>query len=102
MTLLALWSSAARCVLALFVLPHWTDYRFYNWQMSVTRKPVYDLALRSSIASRGFRSLHDIFTRMWFKLVVGVAAAWGSSSAGARLRSAERLLRLWIASERSN
>ena len=30
-------------VAAAFVLPHWTDYRFYNWQMSVTRKPSYDL-----------------------------------------------------------
>ena len=25
--------------LAVFVLPNWEEYRFYNWQMSVTRKP---------------------------------------------------------------
>ncbi|MFI5078966.1 MAG: ArnT family glycosyltransferase, partial [Vicinamibacteria bacterium] len=27
--------------LALFVGPEWSEYRFYNWQMSVTRKPTY-------------------------------------------------------------
>ena len=82
--------------LAVFVLPNWTDYRFYNWQMSVTRKPSYDL---KSLIDRvsWFPILHDIFTRMWFTLVVGVAAALGLL---ARWRSAtppERLLGLWIA-----
>ncbi len=62
--------------LAVFVLPNWTDYRFYNWQMSVTRKPSYDL---KSLIDRvsWFPILHDIFTRMWFTLVVGVTAALG-------------------------
>ena len=83
-----------------FVLPNWTDYRFYNWQMSVTRKPSYDLR---SLIDRvtWFPILHDIFTRMWFTLVVGVTAALGLL---ARWRSAtppERLLGLWIAVGRS-
>ena len=39
-TLVGLAASTA-CVVVLFVVPHWTDYRFYNWQMSVTRKPSY-------------------------------------------------------------
>ena len=49
---------------ALFVLPHWSDYQFYNWQMSVTRKPSYDLA---SVLKRvtWFPILHDTFSRMW-------------------------------------
>jgi 4-amino-4-deoxy-L-arabinose transferase-like glycosyltransferase len=34
---------AAAVVTALFVWPHWTEYSFYNWQMSVLRKPDYDL-----------------------------------------------------------
>ena len=56
----------------IFVLPHWADYRFYNWQMSVTRKPSYDAR---SLFDRvtGFPILHDIFTRMWFTVVVGLA-----------------------------
>ena len=35
-------SAAVICVM--FVLPHWNEYRFYNWQMSVTRKPSYALS----------------------------------------------------------
>ena len=72
------WPSAAPLVLAFFVVPHWTDYRFYNWQMSVTRKPSYDL---HSVVNRvtWFPILHDIFTRMWFTLVVGVTAAFGAA-----------------------
>ena len=38
------WRSSFGVIAALFVLPHWRDYQFYNWQMSVTRKPSYDLA----------------------------------------------------------
>ena len=60
-----------RVVAALFVLPHWRDYQFYNWQMSVTRKPSYDLA---SVLQRvtWFPILHDTFSRMWGVLALGV------------------------------
>ena len=81
--------------LATFVTPNWADYRFYNWQMSVTRKPSYDMR---SLLNRvtWFPIVHDIFTRMWFTLVVGllglagVAARWRTVSAG------ERLLAWWM------
>ncbi len=81
--------------LALFVMPNWTDYRFYNWQMSVTRKPSYDA---QSLMNRvtWFPIVHDIFTRMWF--TVGLAS-WDCSRRLARWRTvspAERLLALWI------
>ena len=57
-------------------IPNWTDYRFYNWQISVTRKPSYDLR---SLLNRvtWFPIVHDIFTRMWFMVVVGVAGLFG-------------------------
>jgi hypothetical protein len=89
-------SVAALAVLAGFVLPHWTEYRFYNWQMSVTRKPSYDLA---SLITRlsWFPILHDTFTRMWFELLVGITGAWGIALRWRRASSAERLLVLWIA-----
>ena len=79
-----------------FVLPHWTDYQFYNWQMSVTRKPSYDLA---SIAQRiiWFPVLHDTFSRSWPELLMAVLGAW---AIGGRWRTAsdgERLLLLWVA-----
>ena len=81
--------------LATFVGPNWQDYRFYNWQMSVTRKPTYSL---KAVADRvsWFPILHDLATRMWF---VVVAAMVGMLSAFGRLRTlraAERLLILWV------
>ncbi len=67
----------------LFVLPNWPEYRFYNWQMSVTRKPSYDLR---SLIDRvtWFPIVHDIFTRMWFTVVVAVVGAVRHAGAVAR------------------
>ena len=78
-----------------FVFPNWTDYRFYNWQMSVTRKPSYDL---KSLVDRvtWFPILHDVFTRMWFVLALGVTAALGLLARWRDRPAAERLLLLWL------
>jgi len=83
-------------VLALFVLPHWSDYQFYNWQMSVTRKPSYDL---KSMMDRvtWFPILHDTFTRMWAVLCLAIAGAWGIALRWRRAGDAERLLLAWVA-----
>ena len=77
-----------------FVLPNWADYRFYNWQMSVTRKPSYDL---HSLLDRvsWFPVLHDLFTRMWFVLALGVASGLGLLARWREVLPAERLLLLW-------
>jgi 4-amino-4-deoxy-L-arabinose transferase-like glycosyltransferase len=82
-------------VLALFVLPHWSDYRFYNWEMSVTRKPSYDL---KSIVTRvsWFPILHDQFSRMWFVLVAAIFGAWSVVIRWKRARVSERLLLLSV------
>lgn len=81
---------------ALFVLPHWRDYQFYNWQISVTRKPSYDLA---SIANRvtWLPILHDTFSRMWAVLCLGMFGAWGILVRWRRAADGERLLFLWVA-----
>lgn len=81
--------------LAAFVLPNWADYRFYNWQMSVTRKPSYDV---KSVLDRltWFPILHDLFTRMWFAVVVGLAAAFAAMGRWRAAAAGERLLVLWI------
>jgi hypothetical protein len=81
--------------LAVFVLPHWTEYRFYNWQMSVTRKPSYDLRSLVDRAS-WFPIAHDIFTRMWFTVVVAIVALGGALVRWRSVPSAERLLVLWV------
>jgi 4-amino-4-deoxy-L-arabinose transferase-like glycosyltransferase len=82
--------------LAVFVVPNWSEYWFYNWQMSVTRKPSYDAR---SLMNRvtWFPVVHDFFTRMWFIVVVGLA---GFASTIGRWRAAapgERLIILWVA-----
>jgi 4-amino-4-deoxy-L-arabinose transferase-like glycosyltransferase len=88
-------AAAGTIALLAFVLPHWADYRFYNWQMSVTRKPSYDVR---SLVDRvsWFPILHDIFTRMWFTVVVGAAGAAGVLVRWRRAGGPERLLLLWL------
>ncbi len=87
--------AAGVIALAVFVLPWWSEYRFYNWQMSVTRKPSYDL---KSLIDRvsWFPVLHDVFTRMWPVYVVGLIG-WATRAVRWRKISApERLLVLWV------
>ena len=86
---------SAAVVSAAFVLPHWSDYRFYNWQMSVTRKPSYDLASLIMRVS-WFPILHDTFSRMWFEVVVGIVGTWGILLRWRRVTIGERLLLLWV------
>jgi len=71
----------------LLILPHWSDYQFYNWQMSVTRKPSYDLA---SIVQRviWFPALHDTFSRAWLQLLLAVL---GAAQHGGRRQVAREL-----------
>jgi 4-amino-4-deoxy-L-arabinose transferase-like glycosyltransferase len=81
--------------LAIFVGPYWSEYRFYNWQMSVTRKPSYDLR---SIMNRitWFPIVHDIFTRMWFMVLVGTAAMFSALARWKLAAAGERLLVWWV------
>ena len=81
--------------LACFVGPYWDEYWFYNVQMSITRKPSYDL---ESILDRitWFPVLHDLFTRMWLTLFLGIAAAVGLLIRFRHASAGERLLVLWI------
>ncbi|HXT69772.1 MAG TPA: glycosyltransferase family 39 protein [Vicinamibacterales bacterium] len=78
-----------------FVIPYWHEVRFYNWQMSVERKPSYTLMAFKDRASYLLVS-HDFFSRMWFVVlgaviaIAGIAARWRESKPG------ERLLVLWV------
>jgi len=86
---------AAVTIVALFVWPHWTEYGFYNWQMSVLRKPEYDLRHVIDRAS-WLPIVQAIFTRMW---LIVAAAALSMLAIVARWRSArpaERLLVFWM------
>ena len=78
-----------------FVAPYWDEYWFYNVQMSITRKPSYDL---ESVLDRvtWFPVLHDLFTRMWLTLFLAIAAAIGFLTRFRDASPGERLLVLWI------
>jgi Dolichyl-phosphate-mannose-protein mannosyltransferase len=96
----ALWTLAGltlagTAALALFVVPSWTEYRFYNWQMSVTRKPSYDVA---SLVNRltWFPVLHDVLTRMWLVVVLALAAWLPRVLRFRRRPPGEQVLVLWI------
>lgn len=86
-------AAAGAIVLAVFVLPHWSEYRFYNWQMSVTRKPSY--AITSLVDRVTWFPLQDAFTYMWFVTAVGTATALGLLARWRDLSAGERLLLWW-------
>jgi len=88
-------AAAGLIALAIFVAPNWDSYRFYNWQMSVTRKPLYGLNAFADRAS-WFPILHDLFTRMWFVIVVAILGALTALGRLRQLRAPERLLLWWI------
>jgi hypothetical protein len=86
---------AGLLALLVFVLPNWTEFQFYNWAMTVERKPEYTLAAFSQNAS-WLPLTHGVFMRMWAVVliagigVVGVIARWRSA------HPAERLAVLWL------
>ncbi len=95
----ALWTLGGLAILgmlalAVFVLPNWSDYRFYNWQMSVTRKPSYDL--KSILDRATWLPLQDAFTRSWFVMAIALTHAAGLIARWRELRSGERLLVWWV------
>lgn len=94
-TMLAALTVCGALALALFVIPNWNDYWFYNVQMSITRKPSYDL---ESLLNRvtWFPVLHDLFTRMWLDLALAVAGAITLISRARHLQAGERLLVAWL------
>jgi 4-amino-4-deoxy-L-arabinose transferase-like glycosyltransferase len=80
---------------AFFVVPHWNEYQFYNWQVSVSRKPSYSVQAFIDRAS-WLPIVHDFFTRMWLAMLAASIAVIGVLG---RLRTAvpaERLLVLWL------
>ena len=88
-------AAATAIITMVFVLPFWSEYLFYNWQMSVTRKPAYTLKALMDRAS-WLPIAHDFFTRMWLVLTIAalgigaVLSRWRTAAAG------ERLLVLWV------
>ena len=96
----ALWTLAGIGVSAFaiglaFVLPNWTEYQFYNWQMTVTRKPAYTLGAFVDRAS-WLPIVHGLFTRTWLVVAAGSIALMGIVLGWRTAKPGERLLALWV------
>ena len=96
----AIWAAAglvvgAALVAVFFVLPHWHDYQFYNWQMSVTRKPSYTLAAFVDRAT-WLPVVQGLFSRMPVELIGGLVGLVALVAGWRTARPAERLLVLWM------
>jgi 4-amino-4-deoxy-L-arabinose transferase-like glycosyltransferase len=86
---------AAVIIGVLFVVPHWSDFRFYNWQMSVVRKP--DYSLRAFVDRASWLPLvHDFFMWMWPVLVAAAIEICGIVGWWKQAKPANRLLVLWV------
>jgi len=81
--------------LLVFLVPNWREYRFYNWQISVTRKPSYTVKALVDRVS-WFPILHDFFTRMWLVSILAAGGALGLLARWRRVHPGERLLLLWV------
>ena len=79
----------------LFVLPHWSEYVFYNWQMSVTRKPEYTLRAIVDRAS-WLPVVQGTFARSWPVVVLGLLGLVAVASRWRNARAGERLAALWL------
>jgi 4-amino-4-deoxy-L-arabinose transferase-like glycosyltransferase len=82
-------------IFAVFVWPFRDEYVFYNWQMSVLRKPAYTVRAIVDRVS-WFPIIHDVFTRSLFITVVGAIALVGWCTRLARAGLAERTIVAWI------
>jgi len=96
----ALYTVAGLCVgalvaLVVFVGPHWREYQFYNWQMSVVRKPAYTFKAFLDRAS-WLPIVHDFFTRMWVIVLLAVGGLFSAWLRWRRSTPVERLFVFWI------
>ena len=86
---------SAAVAAAVFVIPHWTEFKFYNWQMSVTRKPSYTLEAFIDRAS-WLPVVHDFFTRQWMLLLLALGALFSALARWRQATVVERLAAAWI------
>jgi 4-amino-4-deoxy-L-arabinose transferase-like glycosyltransferase len=93
-TLLGL-AGSGLLVAGLFVLPYWTEFQFYNWEMTVERKPTYSLDALIQRAS-WLPVVHGVFSRSWLVVVLGSLAALRCVARWRDAPPAIRLLVLWV------
>jgi 4-amino-4-deoxy-L-arabinose transferase-like glycosyltransferase len=87
--------AATLLALAVFVIPHWTDYVFYNIRLYGQRRTVTGLSVVIDRAS-WFPIIHDFFTRMLVLAWVTLAGVIAGLFDWKRREAGERLLWLWL------
>ena len=88
-------ATAALLAAVVFVVPWWSEFRFYNWEMSVTRKPEYTVGVFVDRAS-WLPVVHHVFTRMWAVLVVAMLGLLVLVDRWRTAAPALRLVGLWL------
>jgi hypothetical protein len=86
--------AATAVALAVLVVPYWAEFQFYNWEMTVTRKPSYGLVDFQNRVS--FLFAHGAFSRMWLVLLAAVVAALATINRWPTAPPAARLAVLWL------
>lgn len=86
---------ASGAIALFFVIPYWTEYRFYNWQVSVSRKPSYTLTAMID-RTTWLPVIHDFFSRMWLAMVAAGLAVVAFLTRWRTAPPGERLLVLWL------
>jgi len=86
---------ATAAALVLFVAPNWSEFQFYNWAMTVERKPEYTAEAFARNAT-WLPLVHGVFSRMWLVMVVAGVAAVGIVTRWRSAHRAERLAVLWL------
>jgi hypothetical protein len=87
-------SAAGAVALAVLVVPYWAEFQFYNWEMTVTRKPSYGLADFEHRVT--YLLAHGAFSRMWLVLAAAAVAALATMSRWTTAPPAARLAVLWL------
>jgi len=88
-------ATAGLPILALFLLPHWSEYVAYNWTMSIERKPSYgwnELKDRASLLPLA----QNFYSQMWLVVAASAVALAGIVGRWRTARPAHRLLVLWL------
>ncbi len=88
-------AASAAVAAAVFVIPCWSEFRFYNWQMSVTRKPSYTWDAFVDRAS-WLPVVNDFFTRMWMVLLLALGATAGVAARWRKATAVEWLAVAWL------
>jgi len=93
--ILATLAAGTLVALAIFVIPNWTEYSFYNLFVYGARRSQTGLTALTDRAS-WFPVVHQFFSRQWLLTVTALVGLGSTLVSIRRASPAERLLALWF------